>query len=76
MIPSPAPALFASRWEVPCVAVVVENHPLAGKAVISAEDLAGNRLIAFANSFRLRVRINDVLSSLGLDPSSVIDSNV
>ncbi len=73
MIPSPAPALFPSRWEVPCVAVVAENHPLAGKVVISAEDLAGNRLIAFVNSFRLRRGINDVLSSLGVE-LSVIDA--
>ena len=57
------------------MAVVAENHPLAGKAIISAEDLAGNRLIAFANSFRLRRCINDVLSSLGVELSSVIDSN-
>jgi hypothetical protein len=76
MIPSPVSALFPSRWEVPCVAVVAENHPLAGKVVISAEDLAGNRLIAFVNSFRLRRRINDVLSSPGVELSSVIDSNV
>jgi DNA-binding transcriptional LysR family regulator len=61
--------------EVPCVAVLAEDHPLARKAVISAADLAGNRLIASANPFRLRMRINDVLSSLGVDPSSVIDSN-
>lgn len=61
--------------EVPCVAVVAEDHPLAQKAVISAEDLAGHRLIASANPFRLRMRINDVLSNLGVDLSSVIDSN-
>ncbi|NWJ25806.1 LysR family transcriptional regulator [Rhizobium sp. RM] len=61
--------------EVPCVAVVAEDHPLADKNVLSATDLSGHRLIASANPFRLRMRINEALGKHGVEPASVIDSN-
>lgn len=61
--------------EVPCVAVVADTHPLAPKDILGVEDLAGNRLIASANPFRLRMRINNALSRLNVEPASIIDSN-
>lgn len=61
--------------EVPCVAVVSETDPLASKSVIGAEDLASRRLIASANPYRLRMRIDQALQSKGVEPKQVIDSN-
>jgi DNA-binding transcriptional LysR family regulator len=61
--------------EVPCVAVVSHNDPLALKPVIEAQDLASRRLIASANPYRLRMRINQALQAQGMEPTSVIDSN-
>jgi DNA-binding transcriptional LysR family regulator len=61
--------------EVPCVAVVAETDPLASKAVIEAKDLGVRRLIASANPYRLRMRIDQALEAQGVVPKHVIDSN-
>lgn len=61
--------------EIPCVAVVAEDHPLAGRDLLSGAELADFRLIASANPYRLRMRINETLDRLGIRPASVIDSN-
>lgn len=47
--------------EVPCVAIVAEEDPLASKAKISAQDLIDRRLILSANPFRLRAKIEAAL---------------
>ncbi|MBB4105347.1 LysR family transcriptional regulator [Allorhizobium borbori] len=61
--------------EVPCVAVVADDHPLADRDILTGDDLAGRRLIASANPFRLRMRIDEALAKLGVSPAAVIDSN-
>lgn len=61
--------------EVPCVAVVADDHPLADRDILTGDDLAGSRLIASANPFRLRMRIDEALAKLGVSPAAVIDSN-
>ncbi|MEI4485114.1 LysR family transcriptional regulator [Frigidibacter sp. MR17.14] len=61
--------------EVPCVAVVARSHPLADRAEISPADLAGERLIASHNPYRLRLAINQALGAFSVDPPALIDSN-
>ncbi len=61
--------------EVPCVAVVADDYPLADRDILTGDDLAGRRLIASANPFRLRMRIDEALAKLGVSPAAVIDSN-
>lgn len=61
--------------EVPCVAVIASNDPLATKAVLHPSDLEGRRLISSANPYRLRMRIDKALKEHSIAPSSVIDSN-
>lgn len=62
-------------FEAPCVAVLPEEHPLARKRSISARDLTGQRLIASANPYRLRMQINAALEAHGVRVADVIDSN-
>jgi DNA-binding transcriptional LysR family regulator len=61
--------------EVPCVAVVSANDALAGKDMLRPEDLKGRRLIASANPYRLRMRIDKALAEQSIEPGGVIDSN-
>jgi len=61
--------------EVPCVAVVSESDELASRETLGPPDLQGRRLIASANPYRLRMRINQALDAHGIEPSGVIDSN-
>ena len=61
--------------EVPCVAVVAESSDLAGRSVIGPKDLQGRRLIASANPYRLRMRINQALEAHKVMTCGVVDSN-
>lgn len=61
--------------EVPCVAVVSQDSDLAGRESLAPADLHGRRLIASANPYRLRMRINQALDDHGVAPGAVIDSN-
>lgn len=61
--------------ELPCVAVVSRGHRLAGRAEISPSDLAGERLIASHNPYRLRLAINQALGAFDIAPPARIDSN-
>ncbi|WP_136684052.1 LysR family transcriptional regulator [Falsirhodobacter xinxiangensis] len=61
--------------EVACIAVVARHHSLAARSVITAEDLAQERIITTHNPHRLRRAINEALEAAGVAPSSVIDSN-
>lgn len=61
--------------EVPCVAVVADQDPLATKTVVGAEDLRGRRLIMSANPYRLRMRIDQALERHDIVAEGIIDSN-
>lgn len=61
--------------EVPCVAVVAANDPLAGLDLLRAENLKGRRLIASANPYRLRMRIDKALAEQSIETGGIIDSN-
>lgn len=63
------------QGEVACKAVVASDHPLAGRDVITAADLEGQRLIIAANPYRLRMQIEESLIANGVALSSVIDCN-
>ncbi len=61
--------------EVPCVAVVAADDPLAALDRVGAKDLKGRRLIASANPYRLRMKIDAALAEQSVEMSGVIDSN-
>jgi DNA-binding transcriptional LysR family regulator len=61
--------------EVPCVAIVASSDDLASKSVITAKDLHGRRIIAPANPYRLRMRIEQALKEQHVSGNSVIDTN-
>lgn len=61
--------------EVPCVAVVAADDTLAGLDVLHPKHLQGRRLIASANPYRLRMRIDKALAEQAIEPGGVIDSN-
>jgi DNA-binding transcriptional LysR family regulator len=61
--------------EVPCVAIVSIDDPLAQKARLMPQDLATRRLIASANPYRLRLRIDQAIGDYGITPNGIIDSN-
>jgi DNA-binding transcriptional LysR family regulator len=61
--------------EVPCVAVVAAGDALADREVLHPDDLKGRRLIASANPYRLRMRINQALEAHAVETSGIIDSN-
>ncbi|WP_320197627.1 LysR substrate-binding domain-containing protein [Agrobacterium sp. rho-13.3] len=61
--------------EVPCVAVVADDDPLAHNDMLRASDLQGRRLIASANPYRLRMRIDKAMKEHAIEPCGVIDSN-
>ncbi|GLH75326.1 transcriptional regulator [Bradyrhizobium sp. SSBR45G] len=65
------------QWvcEVPCVACVAADHPLAKKKVIRLKDLGGRRLLTMANPFRLRRRVEEALERAGIRPQEVIETN-
>ncbi|MDH2327149.1 LysR family transcriptional regulator [Cereibacter sp. SYSU M97828] len=61
--------------EVACIAVVATGHRLATRSVITAEDLAQERIITTHNPHRLRRAINEALEGSGVIPARVLDSN-
>lgn len=61
--------------EVPCVAVIASHDPLACAGILKPEHLQGRRLIASANPYRLRMRIDKALAEQAIEPAGVIDSN-
>ena len=61
--------------EVPCVACVAADHPLAKKRTIRLKDLDGRRLLTMANPYRLRRRIEEALERAGVRPQQMIETN-
>lgn len=61
--------------EVPCVGVVSENDPLAGRSIIHAEDLRSRRIITPASPYRLRRGIEEALGRAGVAPAAIMDTN-
>ncbi|MBR0725982.1 LysR family transcriptional regulator [Bradyrhizobium manausense] len=65
------------QWvcEVPCVACLAMDHPLAKKKVVRLKDLGGSRLLTMANPYRLRRRVDEALEREGVAPAGIIDTN-
>ncbi|MGL3107140.1 LysR family transcriptional regulator [Bradyrhizobium sp. BR 1432] len=65
------------QWvcQVPCVACLATDHPLAKKKVIRLKDLGGRRLLTMANPYRLRRRVDEALEREGVAAGEVIDTN-
>jgi len=61
--------------EVPCVACLAFDHPLAKRKVIRLKDLSGRRLLTMANPYRLRRRVEEALEREGVVPGEIIDTN-
>ena len=61
--------------EVPCVACLASDHPLAKRKVIRLKDLGGRRLLTMANPYRLRRRVEEALEREGVVPGETIDTN-
>lgn len=61
--------------EVPCVACVAIDHPLAKRRIIRLKELNGHRLLTMANPYRLRRRVEEALEREGVVPGEVIDTN-
>lgn len=61
--------------EVPCVAIISASDELAKRSVLTPHDLSTRRLIASANPYRLRMRINQAMQEHGIVPQGIIDSN-
>ncbi len=75
-LPIPHPGLDV-RWvcEVPCVACLSMDHPLAKRKAIRLKDLNGGRLLTMANPYRLRRRVEEALEREGVVPSEIIETN-
>lgn len=65
------------QWvcQVPCVACLAMDHPLAKKKEIRLKDLNGGRLLTMANPYRFRRRVEEALEREGVAPAEVIDTN-
>jgi DNA-binding transcriptional LysR family regulator len=61
--------------EVPCVAIVAAGDELAQKTIVTPQDLAARRIIASANPYRLRMRIEKAFKDQGIALNDVVDSN-
>ena len=61
--------------EVPCVACLAADHPLAKRRVIRLADLNHRRLLTMANPYRLRRRVEEALERAGVMPADIIDTN-
>lgn len=59
--------------EMPCVAAVSSDDPLARNDVIPISALHGGRLIAMADTFRMRRRVDAALAKAGAKPASVVE---
>ncbi|MGJ7556823.1 LysR family transcriptional regulator [Variovorax sp. RB3P1] len=64
--------------EMPCVAVLPQDDPLAAHAVVPLAALAQRRLITMSNPFRLRHRLDATLARAGHSPArreALIETN-
>lgn len=64
--------------QMPCVAVLPQDDPLAAQAVVPLEALAQRRLITMSNPFRLRRRLDATLARAGHRPTrsdALIETN-
>ena len=64
--------------EIPCVAVLPHDDPLAAHAVVPLAALAQRRLITMSNPFRLRRRLDATLARAGHPPTqqaALIETN-
>jgi DNA-binding transcriptional LysR family regulator len=57
----------------PMVCVVAADHPLAGRKMVRAADLAGEPMIALEKESTIRRRIDAYLSENGVQPRTVIE---
>lgn len=58
-----------------CVLALHKDDPLAAKAVVSFDDLAGSALIAPHNPWRLRRRFDKALAKQRVRPKTVVETN-
>ncbi|WP_188052203.1 LysR substrate-binding domain-containing protein [Aureimonas fodinaquatilis] len=58
------------------VCIVPLDHPLAERAEITPQDIAGEPFISFSSENRTRQKIDAVLSEAGVTPNSIIDANL
>ncbi len=65
------------QWvcEVPCVACLAADHPLAKRRVIRLKDLDGRRLLTMANPYRLGRRVEEAIARAGAAPAETIATN-
>jgi DNA-binding transcriptional LysR family regulator len=61
--------------EAPCVVAVPSDHLLATRDIISLGDFNGQRVVAMANPYRQRRRVDLLLERAGVLPMQVIDTN-
>ncbi|CAN7349961.1 LysR family transcriptional regulator [Bosea sp. LjRoot90] len=75
-LPVDHPALEI-HWigEAPCVVAVRADDPLAQAETIPLAAVAGRRLIAMANPFRWRRRVDAALERAGVKPAGMLDAN-
>lgn len=59
---------------MPFMAVMPASHRLAKKAVISLKDLDGERMVMLARQSFIRHQIDDMLSSLGVEPIVILET--
>lgn len=61
---------------LPLVCVMPLGHPLARKSRVTANDLAKERFVSFAEGSRTRRSIEAVFKKAGLTPNTVLDASV
>ncbi len=61
--------------EVPCIALLRADDPLAAAPVLALPALAGRRVITTANPYRLRRHVDEALRAAGLDRPEPLDAN-
>ena len=64
--------------QLPCVAVLAQDDPLAANSTVPLADLAQRRIITMSNPFRLRHRLDAVLARAGRPPeqrAALIETN-
>ncbi len=59
---------------MPLMAVIPAKHRLAGKKIISAKDLDGERMIVLPQQSPLRHQMDELFSSLGVEPNAVVEA--
>lgn len=64
--------------QLPCMAVLAQDDPLAANSTVPLADLAQRRIITMSNPFRLRHRLDAVLARAGRPPeqrAALIETN-